>query len=111
MRAADLFVHPSHSEGRPNAVLEAQACGLAAVATDVGGTSEIVEDGVTGFLVAPRDPAALADKIASALASPFDAAAVSRHGLSRTWGDTASALESAYVDAISRRAGAGAGVR
>lgn len=109
MRAADLFVHPSHSEGRPNAVLEAQACGLAAVATDVGGTSEIVDDGVTGFLTAPRDAARLAARIADALASPFDGAAVSQRGLARTWGDTARALENVYAEVVARRTGSAVG--
>jgi glycosyltransferase involved in cell wall biosynthesis len=47
----DLFVHPSETEGLPNAVLEAAAAGLAIVATDAGGTREIVRSGETGILV------------------------------------------------------------
>ncbi|MCG3134957.1 MAG: D-inositol-3-phosphate glycosyltransferase [Planctomycetes bacterium] len=109
MRAADLFVHASRSEGRPNVVLEAQACGLAAVATDVGGTSEIVADGATGRLVPPDDPGAMASAITDALAMPFDRAAVAAHGGRRTWDDTAAALEAAYADAIRRRAVAAGG--
>jgi glycosyltransferase involved in cell wall biosynthesis len=61
LREANLFVLPSHEEGLPNAVLEAMACGLPVVGTRVGGTPELVEDGVTGTLVPPRDSAALAD--------------------------------------------------
>ena len=60
LRAVDLLVLPSAWEAFPIGVLEAMACGRAVVATDVGGTGEAVEDGVTGRLVAPRDPDALA---------------------------------------------------
>ena len=50
----------SHEEGFPNAIMEAMAAGLPVVATDVGGCRELVQDGVTGLLVPPRDPQALA---------------------------------------------------
>jgi colanic acid/amylovoran biosynthesis glycosyltransferase len=60
LRAADVFLHPSLSEGLPNAVLEAMASGLPVVVTDAGGTREAVRDGREGLLVAPRDPKATA---------------------------------------------------
>ena len=60
LRRADVFVHPSLSEGIPNVVLEAMACGLPVVATDAGGTREAVTDGVEGFVVPRRDPEAIA---------------------------------------------------
>ena len=58
------------NEGMPNAVLESMAIGCPVVATEVGGTSEIIDDGVTGFLVPPRDPEALARRVISLLNDP-----------------------------------------
>ena len=60
LRAIDIFVLPSLAEGISNTILEAMASGLPVVATDVGGNSELVEQGSTGFLVARGDPVALA---------------------------------------------------
>jgi glycosyltransferase involved in cell wall biosynthesis len=61
---ADIFVLPSLSEGRPTVINEAMATGCAIVATDISGIPEQVTDGYNGFLVPPRDSAALREKIA-----------------------------------------------
>jgi len=55
LRGADLFWLTSNWEGLPNAVIEAMACGLPVVATDVGGTRELVRSGEEGFLIRPGD--------------------------------------------------------
>jgi glycosyltransferase involved in cell wall biosynthesis len=60
---AEIFVLPSRSEGFSNALIEAMAASLPVVATRVGGNPEAVEDGVTGLLVPPEDPDALADAL------------------------------------------------
>jgi glycosyltransferase involved in cell wall biosynthesis len=56
LQASDFLVFPSHSEGMPQAVLEAANCGLGAVATRVGGIPEAVIDGETGILVDVNAP-------------------------------------------------------
>ena len=68
LRRSDLFVLPSLFEGLPLSLIEAMASGKAVVATDVDGTHDVVIDGATGFLVPPKDPAALSQRIAELLA-------------------------------------------
>lgn len=70
LRACDAFVLSSRTEGMPVALLEAMACGLPCVATRVGGSVDVLEDGTSGRLVAPEDAAALAKALAEALATP-----------------------------------------
>ena len=65
VRAFDMSVLPSLSEGLSNTLMESMSAGLAVVATRVGGASELVVDGVSGLLVEPRDAAGLADRISS----------------------------------------------
>lgn len=63
----DILVLPSLNEAVGRSALEAQGLGVPVVASNVGGLPEVVKDGVTGFLVAPKDPAALADAITKLL--------------------------------------------
>ena len=63
LSAADIFILPSYSEGLPNVVLEAMACGLPVIATKVGGIPEAVEDGKSGILVDKKDVESLTGAI------------------------------------------------
>jgi glycosyltransferase involved in cell wall biosynthesis len=70
LNAMDVFVLPSFEEGMPQSLLQALAMERAVVASAVGGVPEIVQDGQTGFLVYPRDPVALAEKVGMLLRNP-----------------------------------------
>jgi glycosyltransferase involved in cell wall biosynthesis len=83
LACCDLSVLPSEAEGLPNSVLESMAAGLPVVATRVGGTPEIIIDGVNGLLVPPRNPPALADAILRVLQDADLARRLSRTGQAR----------------------------
>ena len=63
LQSSDLFVLPSISEGIPVAVMEAMAMELPVIAPNITGLPEIIEDGINGYLVPPKNPQALAEKI------------------------------------------------
>ncbi len=63
LQAASAFILTSHSEGLPISVLEALACGLPCIVTNVGGSAEAVEDQVTGLVIPPASVEAAADAI------------------------------------------------
>lgn len=87
INAADLLTLPSWSEGYPNVVVEAVACGRPVVATDVGGMREILDDS-NGLIVPPRDPKALTTALAACLVRPWDQATIAAR-IRRTWDDVA----------------------
>jgi glycosyltransferase involved in cell wall biosynthesis len=70
MRAADVMVLPSVVEGLPMAVLEAMSCGRPVVASAVNGTPEAVLHEITGLLIPPNEPAALAAAVVRLLGAP-----------------------------------------
>lgn len=78
-----VSVLPSLSEGLSNTLLESMAAGIPMVATTVGGNPEVVQDGVTGFLVPPRQPEALANAICRLLQSREMAVAFGQAGRRR----------------------------
>jgi glycosyltransferase involved in cell wall biosynthesis len=76
LSSSDIFVLPSRSEGFSNAIVEAMAASLPVVATNVGGNAEAVEDGVSGFIVAPDDPVAMSAAISRLISNPSQAKAM-----------------------------------
>lgn len=76
LRDATVFCLPSRSEGFSNALLEAMACALPCVVTDVGGNREAVLEGITGYLTPSEDPEALAARIDGLLSNPALAATI-----------------------------------
>jgi glycosyltransferase involved in cell wall biosynthesis len=83
LASCDLFVLPSLYEGLPLSVLEAMAAGTPVVATSIRGTDEAVIDGVTGRLVPPEDPVALASAIRTMLTERSLAARLAEAGKTR----------------------------
>ncbi len=111
---AAIFTLPSESEAFPNAVLEAMACGLPVVASAVGGIRELVQHGHTGYLVPPRDPQALADRICGLLTLPDQATAWGAHGRALvesrySFDRMVSSITTLYDQALTRRLPAWAG--
>jgi glycosyltransferase involved in cell wall biosynthesis len=78
MHRARAFVLPSLSEGLGRVVFEAMASGTPVIGSRVGGIPDMIEDGVTGFLVPPGDELSLADKICWLLAHPSEAHAMGK---------------------------------
>ena len=70
LQNADIVVSASHQEGLSNSVLEAMAQGVSLVATDVGGNSELVINGVNGLLVEPHNPSQLSKAILTLAMNP-----------------------------------------
>lgn len=100
MAASDIFVLPSLSEGFPNVFLEAMASGLPIVATKVGGVPEIIKDGENGFLVEPKNPQQLAEKILFLLENENLKERISQNNREKvkeySWEEVVKKLESVY---------------
>ncbi len=100
----NLFVNISRTEGLPVSIIEACSFGIPAVATDVGGTSEIVADGVSGFLI-PSDftDRMLADKIAEIASMEPEKYAALRKSSRKKWEDSFCSKDNyeKFIDEIS----------
>ncbi|MDP7525227.1 MAG: glycosyltransferase family 4 protein [Dehalococcoidales bacterium] len=108
MRDAAIFVRPSSLEGMSLTVLEAMATGLPVVATLVGGTSEVLRDGVHGYLVPAGDSQVLADALIKMLDERSLAEEMGRRGRELVvsnykWDAVVNKTESVYFEEVSRR--------
>lgn len=103
--ACDVFTLPSYYEGLPNAVCEAMLSARAVVASTAGGIPEIVEHGVAGLLVPPRDARALAEALDQLAAQPDCREAMARAAnafaeRNLTWASASREYEALYEEAI-----------
>jgi glycosyltransferase involved in cell wall biosynthesis len=108
LEETDLAVLPSHTEGLPNAALEALAMEVPVLATRVGGTPEVITDGETGRLVPAHSPEAMAEAIADFLVAPQRWQQMAHRGrvmVEQNFDFRARtlALEAMYADLIGRR--------
>ena len=100
--AADILAQSSYTEGLPNVVLEACAAGVPVVATAVGGTGEVLEDGVSGHLVSPGDPRALAARVLELLRAPEQRLAMGERGRERVRAHFSFPTQSAQYERLLR---------
>lgn len=105
LSSADVFVLATSYEGWANVLLEAMACGLPIVTTDVGGNAEVVDRPGLGMVVPFGDAAKLEDAISAALMQAWDRAAIIEHAQRNTWESRISSLLTLFhrVLADSRR--------
>lgn len=106
LSAADVFVLASRNEGWANVLLEAMACGLPVVATDVGGNAEVVCQPELGIIVPFGDGEQLRAAIHEALHWPWDRAAIRQHAQANTWERRVDELVRVFVGLFQRSIGA-----
>jgi glycosyltransferase involved in cell wall biosynthesis len=104
LAACDVLCLPSHAEGVPNVVLEAQACGRPVVATHVGGIPEVLTR-CAGYLVEPARPALLADSLRQALNTSWDETVIAGSLAAPDWPSNAAQLSQFIQSRCLRAAG------
>jgi len=103
-RQADALVHPSFVEGMSNTILEAMACGLPVIASDIGGNNALVQDGQTGILFNLAEPAALAAAMAKLAREPELGRRMGARGRERVERDFSwESVATRYVELFSSR--------
>ena len=98
MAACNLLALPSYSEGHPNVLVEALACGRPVVSTPVGGVPEVVDE-TCAILVPPRNATALSEALAAVLGREWDESVLSQR-FSRSWSDVANETLAACAEAM-----------
>lgn len=107
LKSSDIFVLPSRYEGMPNALLEAMSIGKASVATNVNGAPELVEDGISGFLVESENVGQLFARLEHVLGdeklrSKFEENAIARVQQSFTVEKMVDQIEKLFQEQIAR---------
>ena len=111
LEGADVFVLPSRSEGRPNAVIEALAAGLPVISSDLPGVEGLVEHRINGWRVQAENVAALASALDEAHANPGErerravAARASIQAQEASWAETGAAYDALFRGVLSKLAG------
>lgn len=100
LATADAFTLPSFAEGVPVVLMEAMAAGLPVIATRITGVPELVEDGVSGFLVVPGDAASLIEVLATFAADPGQGAAMGAAGRATVRAEFDIDIEAARLGAL-----------
>lgn len=103
LSAADVFVLATSNEGWANVLLEAMACGLPVVTTDVGGNREVVCSPQLGTVVPFGEPSALAEALADALQRPWDRDAIVRYAQDNDWSRRVTVLQQHFAQLAAAR--------
>jgi glycosyltransferase involved in cell wall biosynthesis len=102
LSAADVFVLSTRNEGWANVLLEAMACGLPVVATDVGGNSEVVSTPSLGTIVPFDNHPALLAAVGAALQKDWDRASIRAYAEANTWDSRVATLVKEFRNLVSR---------
>jgi glycosyltransferase involved in cell wall biosynthesis len=106
LATVDVFCLASYTEGWPNVVNEALACGTPAVVTQVGGVSAMIPSGDYGTIVPQKNQPAFHEAVFQALHRDWDRSMISRWGQSRTWDSVACKVLECFSNALAQRSGA-----
>ncbi|MBS4206748.1 glycosyltransferase [Bacillus sp. FJAT-50079] len=104
----DIFCVPSLSESFGVAVIEASACGVPVVVSDVGGLPEVVENNITGFIVEPKNVNQLAEKLLKLIQNPSMREIMGKSGREfvlekYNWQDNVNSMEKIYTEMVANQ--------